>query len=88
MFKVKAKKTAMDTIHDSLVFGSGLLAGRMSEGMKQANSHIINMNEYVKKNPGLSYVKKSIEKNPTGSLMALAGLGFILIGIISLSQKK
>ena len=88
MFKFKTKKNSIDVLKETLLFGSGVLAGRMSDSVKHANDQIIHLNDYVRKNPNLAVVRDKLQKNPTGSALAIIGIGITLFSLFSLTQKK
>ncbi len=83
MFRMKAKKMGMEMIKDSLAFGSGFMAGRISEGMKYAGNQIIHMRDYVRK----SDLTKNLQKNPSAGVLAIAGLSLAVFGLFSLMRK-
>ena len=88
MFKIKSKKGSLEVLKETLIFGSGLLAGKMSEGVKQANHRIIHINEYMKKDPNIALVKDRIQKHPLSSVFAIVGIGVTIFSLFSLTQKK
>ena len=83
MFKMKAKKNGMELLKESMAFGSGFMAGRITEGAKCAGKHVSGIRDYIEK----SDIGKNIQKNPGIGVLALAGFGLALYGIISLMKK-
>jgi|GEM_PF-2995349 len=87
MFKSKTKKYGMKSFTNSLMESRNVLSNRVSDGMKYAQNHIVDITEYMRKNPGLNLVRNRIQKHPAGSFMALAGLGLIIFGFSRLARK-
>ena len=88
MFRMKkTKKDGMNVLKDSLIFGSGVLAERMGNGVKYAGSRMGNVSDYMRRNQNISMLTDKISSRPTGSLLAIAGIGLAIYGLVNLLRK-
>ena len=83
MFRMKAKKSTMRIVRNSLREGSDMLTDRIAEGMKYTSRWAAGMG----KNQVMMMLKDNVMKKPAGGLLAVAGLGLAIWGIVNLMRK-
>ena len=88
MFIFKAKKHHSGILGNVLMMkGKGVITENMGKGLKMAGSQMEYIGKYMKNNPGISILSSTVQKNPTGSALAVIGLGLAVFGIASLIKR-
>lgn len=89
MFRLKKqhKNDAIKMVKDTIQHGSENLSHVVEDGIKAAESQIVNMQEFIEKNPGLKEIRHRVTKHPIGASLALIGIGLIMFGSSRLLKK-